>query len=173
MSIDLSEDSVTYTINASIVEVIIGELFFRKGDDADNDNDDEEDMDEQAIAKNAVLLAKQKQHAMKQIRWRGHLHCRDQGLDAIRSSVGSHFNRPVIPPSRPGNSTHKGQNENGEAGKSQRPDGGAVGASTCRCFAATDRVHPGARIGVGILVCWGRQHKSWLVVLQHAPSCLL
>jgi hypothetical protein len=26
---------------------------------------------------------------------------------------------------------------------------------------------------VGILVCWGRQHKSWLVVLQHAPSCLL
>ncbi len=50
-----------YTINASIVEVIIGELFFRKGDDADNDNDDEEeDMDEQAIAKNAVLLANQK-----------------------------------------------------------------------------------------------------------------
>lgn len=64
--IDLSEDSVTYTINARIVEVIIGELFFRKGDDADNDNDDEEeDMDEQAIAKNAVLLAKQKQRAMK------------------------------------------------------------------------------------------------------------
>jgi hypothetical protein len=64
--IDLSEDSVTYTINASIVEVIIGELFFRKGDDADNDNDEEEeDMDEQAIAKNVMLLAKQKQHAMK------------------------------------------------------------------------------------------------------------
>ncbi len=59
--IDLSKDSVMYTINASIVEVIIGELFFRKGDDADNDNDDEEeDMDEQAIAKNAVLLANQK-----------------------------------------------------------------------------------------------------------------
>ncbi len=57
---------MTYTINASIVEVIIGELFFHKGDDADSDNDDEEeDMDEQAIAKNVVLLAKQKQHAMK------------------------------------------------------------------------------------------------------------
>jgi len=64
--IDLSEDSVTYTINASIVEVIIGELFFHKGDNVDSDNDDEEeDMDEQAIAKNATLLAKQKQHAMK------------------------------------------------------------------------------------------------------------
>ncbi len=57
---------MTYTINASIVEVIIGELFFRKGDDADSDNDDEEeDMDKQAIAKNEVLLVKQKQHAMK------------------------------------------------------------------------------------------------------------
>jgi len=63
--IDLSEDSVTYTINASIVEVIIGKLFFRKGDDANNDNDDEEDMDKQAIVKNAVLLTKQKQHVMK------------------------------------------------------------------------------------------------------------
>ncbi len=64
--IDLSEDSVTYTINASIVEVIIGELFFRKSDDANSDNDDEEeDMDEQAIVKNAALLAKQKQHTMK------------------------------------------------------------------------------------------------------------
>ncbi len=50
---------MTYTINASIVEVIIGELFFRKSDDANNDNDDEEeDMDKQVIAKNVVLLAK-------------------------------------------------------------------------------------------------------------------
>jgi hypothetical protein len=57
----ISSDTLTFSIGASIVDTIIGDMFFRANEVLDNNSDDDEP---EAIAKMAAKMAKQKINAM-------------------------------------------------------------------------------------------------------------
>ncbi|XP_078473017.1 uncharacterized protein LOC144734619 [Lampetra planeri] len=61
---DLSTASIDYVIQNSIIETIIGDLFFRDDDEDSGDDNDDEDA-AAAIAKKAAKKAKEKVNAMK------------------------------------------------------------------------------------------------------------
>jgi hypothetical protein len=59
--VDFSSDTLTFSIGASIVDTIIGDMFFRDDEVLDDNSDDEEP---EAIAKVAAKMSKQKINAM-------------------------------------------------------------------------------------------------------------
>ncbi|CAM6018110.1 unnamed protein product [Sphagnum balticum] len=64
--IDLTANSIEFVISADIINTIIGDIFFRNGEQLLNDNDSDDDTAvAQAIAKKAAKKSKEKANAMK------------------------------------------------------------------------------------------------------------